>query len=383
MEDYAANPLDLVLLLFCGGLLLSKRTVAGAQYRLLLFGLILSGLLFCLYLVWQPWHTRLHLPLFALGAIVISHVLVAGGRTAVLVVSSVVFAASIPPLVGNQLRPLLTLKKPNLIQSSRTELYFTASNDFSSFTNVEEYVKRSKCRDIGFNVSGDPLVYPLLEALGVGTGGYRARNIGVSSASGNVIEPEPKNSCLVICTGCVQDQALRNSLERDFSLVAAFGPAGVFAPGHASIAPVLPTADSITPEKGVGRTQVFSAVYSEASGYHALGPLFFLVNATLVAPGGCFITYNQSADQFYLANDSGTNSLGPMVKGESLSNSQCVLESSRTAASGSGNSVILTIALTFRNSFAGPKLLFINAGDLEGKSSGWQRRASFTVSMDR
>ena len=65
-EDLAANGLH--LLLAVGALVGTWRF--GERRRLRAFGvcLIVGFLLFCLLLRWQPWHSRLHLPLFVLCA---------------------------------------------------------------------------------------------------------------------------------------------------------------------------------------------------------------------------------------------------------------------------------------------------------------------------
>jgi len=45
----------------------------------------------------------------------------------------------------------------------------------------------------------------------------------------------------------------------------------------------------------------------------------------------------------------------------------------------SGNSLTLSVSLTFLNSFAGTKCIFEDVLDLEGPTSGWQARGTWTI----
>src|SRR4029077_9693299 len=65
-EDLAGNGLHLLLI----GAAMVGAGRGGGDRRLRAFAgcLLVAFLFFCLVLRWQPWHSRLHLPLFILGA---------------------------------------------------------------------------------------------------------------------------------------------------------------------------------------------------------------------------------------------------------------------------------------------------------------------------
>ena len=60
--DQAGNPLHLIIAVVCGLVAMGKPRWTSAVFVTLLT--LSSFLLFCLLMRWQPWHSRLHLPLF-------------------------------------------------------------------------------------------------------------------------------------------------------------------------------------------------------------------------------------------------------------------------------------------------------------------------------
>ncbi len=76
-EDGAANPFHfllivITLLLIIIYLLKGKVSFTAASIALIM---LLQVIFFCLYLKWQPWHSRLHIPLFLLAIPLISYAL--------------------------------------------------------------------------------------------------------------------------------------------------------------------------------------------------------------------------------------------------------------------------------------------------------------------
>lgn len=72
--DFQGNPWHLLLALAAAGaLLISLRRKGLTTAHGLALGVLAGALLFCVVLRWQPWHTRLHLPLFVLAAPAIAY----------------------------------------------------------------------------------------------------------------------------------------------------------------------------------------------------------------------------------------------------------------------------------------------------------------------
>ena len=108
-EDFAGNPIHLFLIAICGAVWVGKarqgRVSVTHYYVMVLFA---GYLAFFLFLRWNVWITRLHLPLFVLGAPVIAVTLSgsfpARSRTCIVVLLVV---ASQFALLYNETRPLI------------------------------------------------------------------------------------------------------------------------------------------------------------------------------------------------------------------------------------------------------------------------------------
>jgi len=56
----------------------------------------------------------------------------------------------------------------------------------------------------------------------------------------------------------------------------------------------------------------------------------------------------------------------------SVSNSQCSINGAGSAVSAEGNNIMLTLAVTFSQSFSGNQVIYVAAGDSSGNNTGWQ-----------
>jgi len=71
-EIHAQSPLQLLLIAAVAIAVMLKPRAARLEVRLLLVSLLTGAVLFCLVLRWQPWHTRLQLPLFVLAGTLVA-----------------------------------------------------------------------------------------------------------------------------------------------------------------------------------------------------------------------------------------------------------------------------------------------------------------------
>jgi hypothetical protein len=122
---------------------------------------------------------------------------------------------------------------------------------------------------------------------------------------------------------------------------------------------------SVTPSSGSGSSQVFSFRFTDPKGYADMDSVQVFINTQLDALGGCQLQYLRGQDGnfgIYLYNDQGSI-VGPYVLGSSstVENSQCSLSLAGSSASGSGVNLTLNLALSFAPSFAGQKLIFMEA----------------------
>jgi hypothetical protein len=140
-------------------------------------------LLFALYLKWQPWHSRLHLPWFVLWSPVIG-LLWGRYRRVAGVLAAVLLCLSVPWVASNDARPLLG---PDAItRRSRVDQYFSNRPELrDGYVTAMHRIQQVGCREIGFWLAPDSGEYPLWVLAGHegGDASVRIEHIYVPNAS--------------------------------------------------------------------------------------------------------------------------------------------------------------------------------------------------------
>lgn len=107
-EADAGNPLHSVLGVIVLVALLARKPRGWGDPQYLAISLAVAYLLFCALLKWQPWSSRLLLPLFGLGAPLVGYTLdTIGGVLLTRLTTSVLFLSAMPVLLLNPARPVL------------------------------------------------------------------------------------------------------------------------------------------------------------------------------------------------------------------------------------------------------------------------------------
>lgn len=142
-----------------------------------------------------------------------------------------------------------------------------------------------------------------------------------------------------------------------------------------------PSAMSVSPASGTGASQTFRLEYSDPNGFADLSLVQVIFHNVLDGVGSCYILYNRAGNTMYLAFDSGMGATSlPVVSASgSLENSQCVVNVGGTTVSGSGNSLVLNIPITFKPVFGGLRNVYMLAVDNAGQVGGWYVAGSWTV----
>ncbi|MDA8408342.1 MAG: hypothetical protein M0T73_15985 [Deltaproteobacteria bacterium] len=158
-EDSAGNPLHVLLILFAMGCVLVKhRDPTVLRYVICwLFGF----LIFCLYLKWQPWHSRLHLPLFVLFApvagLTISKLKYRWVSCGIMVF---LMLAALPLIFYNHSRPLIGSN--NIFSRTRADQYFANQPSLAGpYEKAVHVVSKLGCSQIGLIIGVDDWEYPL------------------------------------------------------------------------------------------------------------------------------------------------------------------------------------------------------------------------------
>ena len=194
-DDAMGSPLHLLLITGCIILVFPTKRGRGLPHLVPYAGaLITSFILFCLYLRWNPWHSRLHLPLFILASPLIGVVLsrfLNQILAKLIAVSLILFA--LPPLFYNVSRPLIG--KKNIFNTNRLDQYFT------NWPNLEEpylatarFLKRRNCQRVGIYTSDNSWEYAFWIAMKHGFGKpFRIEHVCVTNASSIKSQMPPFN----------------------------------------------------------------------------------------------------------------------------------------------------------------------------------------------
>ncbi|QRN95966.1 glycosyltransferase family 39 protein [Archangium violaceum] len=228
-ENYAGNPLHFVLFVATACVLLWRWRQTPGEQRAYLASLGGGFLIFCLALKWQPWNSRLHLPLFILSAPLVAVGLAAHGkrRWADAVMLGLLLASFVWAL-GNETRPLVG--HGSILTRSREEQYFSDTGTRDAYEGAARYIREHGRTRVGLVFGGDAnsqREYPLWALLAGSPSPIRVENVDVRNVSRQLADPSFSPDAIV-CFQCGEAQVARyRSSARE---VHAFGSAWVFEP---------------------------------------------------------------------------------------------------------------------------------------------------------
>jgi hypothetical protein len=235
-EARAGNPLQLALIVLAGLLLLSP-IIGNRSLRLYMCGLAGSFILFCALIRWQPWNSRYHLPMFALGiavaGVVLERVL---PRFALYSLGCALLVSALPFAIFNSLRPLAPWPRASILREPRVNSYFADSHDrwVSSYGAAANLIESSHCSNIGIDASLEDFDYPLFALLGAGYGDREVHYVGVRNLTAAYSRPGDAPPCAVICLRCANAAAKWVEYKQIGSRVSVFDDLAVFtADGNA------------------------------------------------------------------------------------------------------------------------------------------------------
>jgi len=187
--DRTGNPLHLGLIIGAGAAIAAhgrgRRTLLLSRYAL---ALVVAFVLFCLVLKWQPWHSRLHLPLFVLASPLIALASDRFGKFALAFVAILMTMVAWPPLMLNRLAPLLG--PSTVLNTSRVDLQFRMYSAYKlGYVGAAEFLRSHGCADVGLLLSWDEWEHPLWVLRADGRG--RIEHVAVTNNSARLAGRRP------------------------------------------------------------------------------------------------------------------------------------------------------------------------------------------------
>jgi hypothetical protein len=203
-EDMAGNPLHLLLIIVSIPLLiLQRREDRDPVYWFVC--LTAAFILFSLYLRWQPWNSRLQLPLFILWSplmgLLLSRIRAQWIANLCIVL---LLSAAIPYLLYNSNRPMMG--RQSILLTSRTKLYFRHRPSlYQPYLRSVRFLSNSQCSEIGLMLARDDWEYPFWVLLGEDSKrALHIEHVNVTNVSQIKYEEYPFNvftPCAVIVVG--------------------------------------------------------------------------------------------------------------------------------------------------------------------------------------
>jgi YD repeat-containing protein len=135
-----------------------------------------------------------------------------------------------------------------------------------------------------------------------------------------------------------------------------------------------------------GTAQTLAAVLADTKGSGDFGVINVIVNKFLDGRQACYLAYIASINTLVLiddAGDAGGPFAGSLVMNGSpgtIQNSQCSISGTGTSAVSSGNTLTLTLNITFKAAFAGNRIVWVAGRDTNsGNNTDWQAMGTESV----
>jgi hypothetical protein len=230
-EDVSGNFLHLLLILASLFVLIFARK--SGTLLLYAASLIAAFTLFCAYLKWQPWNSRLHLSLFVLWAPVVG-IALSRLRPAFLgnAITLIVLLMAFPWMAVNQTRPMAGHR--SVFTHPRDDQYFFQRTELAApYKEAAERLAASGCGRIGLWMTGNDWEYPLwVQMRERNPGRFRMENVNVPGQPVREKLDDPESAAWIPCAIFSTDPAAPGTLTVDaatFRRTWSPGPVSLFA----------------------------------------------------------------------------------------------------------------------------------------------------------
>jgi len=144
------------------------------------------------------------------------------------------------------------------------------------------------------------------------------------------------------------------------------------APGPAAAGPSV---SGMSPGRTNNATQAYTFTFTDTNGWQDIAVANVLINSAINGIGACFVAFIPGSGSLFLvdnAGDAGGPYAGMQLPGSgAVSNGQCSIAGAGSSVAMSGNTLTLTVEITFSGSFAGNRVFYLAARS-STLNSGWQ-----------
>jgi hypothetical protein len=141
----------------------------------------------------------------------------------------------------------------------------------------------------------------------------------------------------------------------------------------------------MSPARSSGLNQIYTFTFTDTNGWQDIAVADILINNGISGVRGCYVAVvptGASAGSLYLVDDAGDSGgpyAGMTLPGSgTVANSQCSISGLGSSVMGSGNTLTVTLAMTFTEAFSGNQVFYI-ASRSNTISSNWQAVGSVDV----
>jgi sugar lactone lactonase YvrE len=199
---------------------------------------------------------------------------------------------------------------------------------------------------------------------------FASNSTGFCTVAGNVVTLVAAGSC-----------SINSSQSGNANYLAAPAVTQTFTVNQAVVSPI-----SLSPGAGSATTQTFVFTFEDPNGYADLAVVDVLINNFLDGIGACYVAVapsGASSGYLYLVDDAGDGGYASgspisLPSSGALQNSQCTINGAGSSLAASGNTLTLTLAITFSSGFSGNKVVY-TAARSNSQNSGWQPMATWNV----